>query len=141
MTRDEYERYLRLFNAKDYDAVFDHFTDDCEIVFAGYCFKGKQTIRKFYTFFHAHTKESITLQRFLSEGSTVALEAIVRLEGLETVTPEMLAKRGLGRLAALPKGAVFEIPQFIHYHLENGKFKRALCAIFEPGRDVIADLP
>lgn len=140
MTLEEYENYLALFNAKDYDAVFDHFTEDCEIVFGGYCFSGKPAIRQFYAFFHAHTKEAITLQRYLSDGETVALEAVVRLEGLKDVSPEMMAERGLHRLAAMPKGMTIEIPQFIHYHLENGKFKKALCSIFEPGNDIITAL-
>lgn len=26
-------------------------------------------------------------------------------------------------------GQVIEIPQVIHYHLHNGKFRRALCAV------------
>lgn len=141
MTREDYENYLRLFNAKDYDAVFAHFTDDCEVVFAGYCFQGKDTIRKFYDFFHAHTKETITLQRFVAGEDTVALEAIVQLEGLKTITQEMMAGMGMPRLAAMPEGGVFEMQQFIHYHLENGKFKRAMCAIFEPGTEVISSLP
>lgn len=141
MKREAYENYLRLFNEKNYDAVFDHFADDCEVVFAGYCFKGKQPIRAFYDFFHAHTRETISLQRYLSDGDTIALEAVVRLEGIKDVMPEMMEKRGLGRLAAVPKGVVVEIPQFIHYHLENGKYKKALCSIFEPGTEVITFMP
>lgn len=141
MDRAGYERYLSLFNAKNYEAVLEHFTDDCEVVFAGYCFKGKQPVRDFYAFFHAHTKETITLQRFLANEDTIALEAVVQLEGLVDITPQMLAERGLDRLVGLPKGQVVELPQFIHYHLESGKFKRALCSIFEPPTDVITDFP
>ena len=135
MTREEYENYLRLFNARDYDAVLDHFSDDCEVVFAGYSFKGKESIRSFYAFFHEHTDEKITLQDFVADDRMIALEAVVRLEGKKDVTPGLLAERGLGRLAAVPKGHVIELPQFIHYHLDDGKFRRALCAIFEPARD------
>mgnify|MGYP000691736561 CR=1 FL=1 len=36
------------------------------------------------------------------------------------------------KLTPLSVGQAAEIPQFIHYHLENGKFTRALCAVFEP---------
>ncbi|MGX7896012.1 nuclear transport factor 2 family protein [Tsuneonella sp. HG222] len=140
MDRAGYEKYLGLFNAKNYDAVLDHFTDDCEVVFAGYCLKGKQAVREFYKFFHSVTKETITLQRFLAGEATVALEAVVRLEGIADSTPDMFAERGLGRLFALAKGQVIEVPQFIHYHLENGKFKKALCAIYEPPSDTITHL-
>jgi hypothetical protein len=138
MDRADYENYLALFNSRDYDAVLEHFTDDCEVVFAGYCFKGKQPVRDFYAFFHAHTKETITLQHFLAGEDMVALEAVVRLEGIEDMTPKMLEERGLSRLVGLPSGGSIELPQFIHYHLENGKFKKALCSIFEPPTDFIS---
>ena len=141
MDRAAYENYLSLFNSKNYDAVLDHFADDCEVVFAGYCFKGKQPVRDFYAFFHAHTKETIALERFHGGDETVALEAVVRLEGIIDITPEMLAERGLDRLVGLPAGQVVELPQFIHYHMENGKFKRALCSIFQPPSDIITSFP
>jgi hypothetical protein len=36
---------------------------------------------------------------------------------------------GFERLTTPPAGETIVIPQFIHYHLEGGKFARALCAI------------
>lgn len=36
MTREDYENYLRLFNARDYDGVLDHFAKDAEVEFAGF---------------------------------------------------------------------------------------------------------
>ena len=48
------------------------------------------------------------------------------------MTAKALAEQGLDGLVTMKKGDVVVIPQFIHYHLENGKIVRALCAVYEP---------
>lgn len=132
MTREDYDRYVALFNARDYDGVLAHFADDFELVFAGYVFRTKPEVRDFYAFLHAHVDESVTVHSFLSGPDMVALEADVRLEGIADMTPDMLAARGLDRIVPLARGQIVTIPQFIHYHLRDGKIVRALCAVFEP---------
>ena len=135
MDRAAYERYLAAFNARDYDAVLAHFADRFEVVFAGYAFRTADQVRDFYRFFHACVDERITLKAFLSNETMVALEADVRLEAHEDLTPAMLEAQGLGGLFSLAKGQVITVPQFIHYHLDaNGKIVRALCAVYEPPR-------
>lgn len=140
MNEAQYRAYLGLFNARDYDGVLAHFVPDCEVVFAGYGFRGHDVVREFYAFFHDHVDEQISLTRFHGGTETVALEAVVRLEGKKDLTAEMLDEKGLGRLFALARGQVIEVPQFIHYHMRDGKFAKALCAIFEPGRDIVTKL-
>ena len=133
MDRAAYEDYLRRFNAKDYDGVLEHFTDDLEVVFAGYAFRSKPEVKAFYAFLHEHVREEIEVGRYLTDGSTIALEAQVRITGLKPADPAELEARGLQRLVFPPPGVTVTIPQFIHYHLRDGRFARALCAIFEPG--------
>jgi len=132
MNRADYDRYLELFNARDYDGVLAHCADRFELVFAGYVFRTRDEVRRFYAFLHAHVDERVIVRRFVSDGRMVALEADVRLEGLSDMTPAMLAEQGLERIIPLAKGQVVTLPQFIHYHLEDGKIVRALCAVFEP---------
>jgi SnoaL-like domain len=132
MDRAAYDRYVERFNARDYDAVLAHFADAFELVFAGHVFRTKDEVRRFYEFLHRHLIETITVQAFVSNESMVAMEADVRLEGLEDITPEALVEQGLEGLVPLRKGEVIIIPQFIHYHLSDGKIVRALCAVFEP---------
>jgi hypothetical protein len=132
MDRAAYDRYLGHFNARDYDAVLDHFAERFELVFAGYVFRSKEEVRRFYAFLHRYVKESVTVHSFVSDGKMVAMEADIRLEGVDDLTPEMLAEQGLERIVPVPKGQVITIPQFIHYHLEDGKIVRALCAVYEP---------
>jgi hypothetical protein len=132
MNRSDYERYLQQFNARDYDGVLSHFADHFELVFAGYVFRTKEEVRRFYAFLHGYVNETVTVHSFVSDGRTVALEADVQLEGIKDLTLEILAEHGYDRIVGLKAGEIVTIPQFIHYHLEDGKIVRALCAVYEP---------
>jgi len=133
MNRSDYDRYLTLFNARDYDGVLDHFAESFELVFAGYLFRTRDEVRRLYAFLHGYVDERVTVHSFVSDARMAALEADVRLEGLEDMTPELMKRHGLERIATLRKGEVVTIPQFIHYHFDDrGKIVRALCAVFEP---------
>ena len=131
MNRERYDEYLNRFNARDYQGVLEYFTDDLEVSFAGYALKTKQEVLDFYAFLHTYINEQIRITRFVSNEDTIAMEAIVRLEGIKTLSPETLAEKGFERLVGLEPGQVVEIPQFIHYHLKDGKFTHALCAIYQ----------
>lgn len=132
MTRNDYEVYLQNFNARNYQGVLDYFADEFEVIFAGYCLNSRQQVLDFYTFLHAYLKEEIRITRYVSDADTIALEAVVRLEGIKTLPAEVLKEKGFERLVGLEPGQVVELPQFIHYHLKDGKFSRAYCAMFEP---------
>lgn len=135
MDRLRYDQYLAAFNRRDYDAVLAHYADRFEIVFAGYRFTTRDSVKHFYGFLHAHVSEQISVQHYVADDRLVAMEAVVRLEGLRDLTPEALAAEGLDRIHPIARGQVVEIPQFIHYHLHERKITRALCAVFEPPRD------
>jgi SnoaL-like domain len=129
MDRQTYDGYLRLFNARDYDGVLEWFAPRFEVRFAGYCLDSRQQVKDFYRFLHAYVREEIFVDRFVGDAHTVALEARVQLTGLKALPPEAARAAGFERLLAPPPGATIVIPQFIHYHLEGGKFARALCAV------------
>ena len=134
MDRKAYDDYLSKFQARDYEGVLDCYADDLEIVFAGYALRSKDEVRRFYGWFHEHVREEIEVRRFVADERTIALEADVRLTGLKPLTPEILAAKGFERLMGPEPGQTIVIPQFIHYHLKDGKFARALCAVFEAPR-------
>jgi len=85
-------------------------------------------VKKFYAFLHAYIKESVIVDRFVSDASTIALEARVRIEGVRELSPETVAASDYPKLKPLAVGQTAVIPQFIHYHLENGKFVKVVCA-------------
>ena len=132
MDRQAYDRYLAMFNARDYDGILSHFADRFELHFAGYVFRTPEEVKRFYAFLHSHVDEQISVSRYVSDGETVALEAVVKLTGKRNLEAPDLEAAGYTRLVTLPASAVVEIPQFIHYHLKDGKIVKAVCAVLEP---------
>jgi hypothetical protein len=127
--RQTYDSYLRLFNARDYDGVLTWFAPQFEIRFGGYCLTTRDQVKDFYRFLHSYMREEIFVDRFVGDEHTVAMEARVHLTGLKPLAPETAKAAGFERLMTPPAGETIVIPQFIHYHLEGGKFARALCVI------------
>lgn len=124
-----YRRYLDYFNARNYDGVLANFADAFDLSFAGYHFRTKEEVRRFYQFFHEHVDEAIDLKAFVGNAEMVAIEVIVKLTGKKELTPAALEKAGYGRLVPLAVGQVVEIPQYIHYHLRDGKIVAVGCAM------------
>ena len=129
MNRADYDRYLACFNARDYDGVLSFWAEEFDLSFAGYHFRKKAEVRAFYSFFHQYANESVRVTAWVDSPGMVALEAVVRLEGIRELTPQTLEAQGLGRLVPLQVGQVVEIPQYIHYHLRDGLIVRAGCAV------------
>lgn len=129
MDRLAYERYLGHFNSRDYDSVVDHFQPDAEVRFGGVVLRGHAAIREFYAFFHNYVIETITVSRFAASEQLVALEATVRLEATHDLTAEMLASQGYPGLVPLSAGEIIALEQFIHYHMEDGRFALASCLV------------
>lgn len=132
MNRAALERYLERFHARDYDAVLDYYTDPLEVAFAGYVFRTKDEVRRFYGFFHSYVKETIQLDRFVGDDQMVAIEVRVRLECFKDLTQDALNAEGLERIVALTAGQTVTIPQFIHYTLKGGKFTKVECVVSGP---------
>lgn len=129
MNRATYDRYLACFNARDYDGVLAFYAEEFVLEFAGLRFTTREQVKRFYAFLHAHLDESIQVTAFVGDAQFVALEGIVRIEGKVDLTAEALAEAGYPGLFPLAKGQVFQIPQFIHYHLRDGRIVRAACAV------------
>ncbi len=130
MTREEFDVYLKKFNGRDYDGFLKYFADDneFEMVHIGGSFKTRESVKKFYAFLHNYIKESVIVDRFVSDEYNVVLEARVQIEGVKELTPEAVAASDWPKLTPLKVGQKAVIPQFIHYHLEKGKFKKVVCA-------------
>jgi hypothetical protein len=129
MNRATYDRYLACFNARDYDGVMAFYAEEFVLEFAALRFTTREQVKQFYAFLHAHLDESIQVTAFVGNAQFVALEGIVRIEGKVDLTAEALAEAGYPGLFPLAKGQVFQIPQFIHYHLQDGRIVRAACAV------------
>jgi hypothetical protein len=128
MTREEFDVYLKKFNSRDYNGFLDYFADEFEMVHVGGSLKSREAVMKFYNFLHAYIKESVIVDRFVSDEHTIALEARVQIQGVKELSPEAVAASDYPKLKPLTVGQTALIPQFIHYHLEKGKFVKVVCA-------------
>jgi hypothetical protein len=131
MNRSSFEEYLACFNTRDYDRAKDYFADDIVLKFAGYEIVGKEGFSRFYEFFHHYVDEEVMIHQFAGDEENVIIDVKVRLEAKQDLTLEILAEKGYERLGALNQGDMREIPQFIHYRIEDGKFKEIRCVIKE----------
>ena len=121
MTREDYDRYVAAFNARDYDAVFDFYAENPRMAFFGIEITSREELKDFYGFMHRYVKETVTVERFAGSDELAAVEAIVRIEATDDLTRESLDARGMGQFFAIAKGEVQEMRQYIHYHLQGGK--------------------
>ena len=69
------------------------------------------------------------MERFAGSDELAAVEGIVRVEGIDDLTPEILQERGLAQFFPIRKGEVQEMRQYIHYHLKDGKIESVGCAL------------
>lgn len=129
MTREDYERYAAAFNARDYDTVFDFYAERPKMAFFGIEITTREQLKEFYGFLHRYVKETVTVERFAGSDELAAVEGVVRVEGIESLTPEILEARGMGQFFPIAKGEVQEMRQYIHYHLKDGKIESVGCAL------------
>lgn len=129
MDRAEYDRYAQAFNDRDYDRVFDFYAPGAQIRFFGVDLADREAFRRFYTFLHSYVKESLVIERFASSAELVALEAVIRVEGLHDLSADVLKAQGLDQFFPIARGEVQQMRQYIHYHLTDGKFTSVGCAI------------
>ncbi|WP_126173916.1 nuclear transport factor 2 family protein [Altericroceibacterium xinjiangense] len=129
MNRQDYDRYVEAFNARDYDAVFDFYGPNPRMAFFGVEITTREQLREFYTFLHTYVRETVRVERFAHSDNLTAVEGIVRVEGIADLTPEELKARNLDEFFPIRKGEVQEMRQYIHYHLKDGKIESVGCAI------------
>lgn len=130
MDRAVYQRYADAFNRRDYDTVYDFYSDGANIAFFGVSLNDRAAFKRFYTFLHAHVIETLTIVKYASSDELVALEGIIRVEATRDLTAAALEEQAIPTAFAIQKGAVLNMSQYIHYHLDPaGKITSVGCAI------------
>jgi hypothetical protein len=129
MTREDYERYAAAFNARDYDTVFDFYAENPRMAFFGIEITTREQLRAFYSFLHRFVRETIAIERFASSDELAAVEGLIRIEGIEDLTREILDANGMQQFFPVRAGEVQEMRQYIHYHLKDGKIASVGCAL------------
>ncbi len=129
MTRQDYDRYVAAFNAREYDAVFDFYADKPRMAFFGIEITSRDDLKRFYGFLHRYVEETVTVERFAGSDDFAAAEAIVRIEATDDLTREVLDANGMEQFFPIAKGEVQEMRQYIHYHLKDGRIESVGCAL------------
>ncbi|MEN7537777.1 nuclear transport factor 2 family protein [Aurantiacibacter flavus] len=129
MTREDYERYVQAFNTRDYDAVFDFYTDTPKMAFFGIEITTREQLRQFYSFLHSYVRETVEIEKFASSDELAAVEGLIRIECFRDLTREDLDANGMEQFFPIKEGEVQEMRQYIHYHLEGGKIASVGCAL------------
>ncbi|KAF0186489.1 MAG: nuclear transport factor 2 family protein [Hyphomonadaceae bacterium] len=129
MDRAAYEHYVHCFNARDYDAIFDFYADNPDISFFGVTIRSREALKSFYGFLHRYVRETVRIERFASSDELVAVEGVVRVEGIRDLDQKTLDENKMGGLFPISAGQVQEMRQYIHYHLKDGKFASVGCAV------------
>jgi hypothetical protein len=126
-SRADFDTYLAKFNSRDYQGFLDYFADNFEMIHVGGNLRSREEVMKFYKFLHSYIKETVMVDRLVMDRDTIAMEARVQIEGIRELTPETVAASDYPRLKPLNVGQKAIIPQFIHYHIVNGKFVKVEC--------------
>ena len=121
MTREDYDRYVAAFNARDYDAVFDFYAERPRMAFFGVEITTRDQLKEFYGFLHQYVNETVRSSASPASDELAAVEAIVRIEGTADLTREILDANGLEQFYPIAKGDVQELRQYIHYHLKAAR--------------------
>jgi SnoaL-like domain len=129
MNREQYDAYVRAFNAKDYDAVADFYVDPPHMSFFGVDIRSRADLKRFYSFLHSYVNESVTVTRFAASDELTAIDAIVRIEAYRDLDAATLEANGCGGFFPIKKGKVQELRQFIFYVIKDGKIERVECAM------------
>ncbi len=129
MNKQDYDRYLAAFNAKDYDGVCSFYQQPMKMDFFGVSLRSPEDMKRFYGFLHSHVRETVKVLNFAASDTLTAVDAIVRIEAFKDLDAATLAKNGCAGFFPIKAGEIQEIRQFIFYSTQNGKITDVECAI------------
>ncbi len=129
MDRQDYESYLKAFNAKDYDAVCDFYHEPMNLSFFGVELGSREEMKRFYKFLHSYVNESVSIKNFASSQTLTAVDAVVRIEAFADLDQKTLEANGCGALHPIQAGQVQELRQFIFYTIRDKKIEKVECAM------------
>ena len=129
----QYQDYLKSFNSRNYDRVLTFWGSQVHCLMDGVVlFDSPASLREFYAFLHSYVEEVINVDRYLSDESSLFLEGRVRITARRSMSAQVIAESGFSSLTPIQEGVAFDLPQIIHYHLEDGKFVLANCLMSGP---------
>lgn len=120
MTEADYHRYIAAFNARDYATLETFFADDFALENAGFRVEGKAAFREFYAFFHRYCREEVMFRGFYPGKDGFVAHVVIRFEGLEDLSPAVLAEKGYEGMTPVAKGQSVDV-EFLILYLVNAE--------------------
>ncbi len=78
--------------------------------------------------------ESLHIDQFISNENLLIVEARAHIQTKKELTREAAVAAGYGNIKTPSLGKTLEIPEFIHYHVADGKFVSVVCMDSAPPR-------
>ena len=132
LTRQDYETYVRAFNPRDYDTLFAFFKDGVSLQAHGFALIGKDQVRRFYDTFHAHVRETVSINGFHECGGTSIADVTINFFGKEELRSKVMENIGLPAGPDVPKDANFDIHYVILYESDGEAITRIRTGTYEP---------
>ncbi|RHW24067.1 nuclear transport factor 2 family protein [Nocardioides immobilis] len=114
MKREDYDEYIRRFNAQDPTAFDEYIADDLHMQNGLLEFDGRQGMRDHYARIWSSFSEDLTVERFVSDEQTAAVQMWAHFTALRD-DPESL-------FGPVRKGHTFDFRGLIRYDLRDGQF-------------------
>ena len=123
MTREQFERYIDLFNNND-PRFTEYYHDDVVLELGANTIKTSQGIADFYQQVKIHIRESIKITQFIADADGVAVELPTQFTCIRDWEDSFWGR-------PIKKGEVLRIISFVHYQLRDGKFAHIKSARYK----------
>ena len=126
--REDYDRFRQAFHAGDYDTAFEYLVDQPRLNIFGVRMTTPIQLGRLYRFLRDYVRETMLVEKFALSEDFVAVEAVLRVEGLQDLDALRLREQGLHLFHPIKAGEVQIMRNFVHYHLNgDGKIESGAC--------------
>lgn len=125
--RADFDRYQAAFHAGDYDTAFDFYVENPQLSVFGVEISTRIQLAKLSSFLREYIRETVQVERFALSEDLVAVEALVRVQGLRDLKAQRLREQGLYRFHPIDAGEFQVMRHFIHYRLRDGRIESGSC--------------
>jgi hypothetical protein len=126
-SREDFDRYQEAFHAGDYDTAFDYYVENPKLSIFGVEITTRLQLDRFHRFLHTYIRETVQIERFAVSEDLVAVEAVVRIQGLARLDPQSLREQGMYQFHPIDPGEHQVLRHLIHYRLRDGKIESGTC--------------
>lgn len=116
MNKADFERYLALYNAGDFERMAEYLHEDIELEWEGYVFTSKDSLIGYYRATRARVKETFAINFYIADETGIAVDMTRSFLAIEDA-PNFLPH-------PLKKGETRSMRSLAFHALEDGKFIR-----------------